>query len=81
MPRGSPESLVRGFSVARAGVAAEGSAEVASARRTGCVIGALWALLLNAGRGFEAGREADGARKSRYSCDVAAVRLYALAAL
>ena len=81
IPSGAPESSVRGCRTARAGVAAEGSVVVASVRRESCGMEATRKLLLKVDACVEALGSADGARKSRWSCDVAAVRLYALAAL
>lgn len=81
IPKGLPESSVRGWRIARAGVAEEGSAVVARARRVFLMTALSGVDFLNAETGRAALRGVVGARKSRYSCEVAAVRLYALAAL
>lgn len=65
MPSGAPESSVRGFRVTRAGVAAEGSVDVASVRREACIVETMRLLLRNAEVGFGDARDAEGARKSR----------------
>jgi hypothetical protein len=75
---GLPESSVRGFWTACAGLAVEASAVVASVRRGMRGACAKTDVRVEIGPG---GPKADGARKSRYSdCDVApeVTLLYAL---
>ena len=64
IPMGAPESSVRGWRIARAGVAAEGSEVVARVRRARCAAETMGLLFLSAMLGL-AVLLSDGARKSR----------------